>query len=158
GSDRSPDAILRRLAHGRLRPLTDRRAPAELVAICEKAMAREIARRYASMQDLAADLRAWLEGRVVRAHRTGAVAELTKWVGRNRLAAGGLAVSLAAIVLGLLNALAAARTERGLRQDAQAVNVQLQDSLVRIREQEADKTRQLAESYATQARLAAMRG
>ncbi len=59
-------------------------APPELIAICEKAMARDIAARYPSMGELAADLRAWLENRVVRAHAIGPAAELRKWVARNR--------------------------------------------------------------------------
>jgi WD40 repeat protein len=68
------------------------RTPAELVAICEKAMARDPGRRYARMEELAGDLRAYLENRVVRAHRTGAAAELRKWVARNR----GLAAAIGA--------------------------------------------------------------
>jgi formylglycine-generating enzyme required for sulfatase activity len=46
------------------------------------------------MEAMAADLRAYLEGRVVRAHRTGALPEAIKWVGRNRLAALALAALL----------------------------------------------------------------
>ena len=75
--------------------------PAELEAICEKAMAREPAARYADVLELAEDLRAYIEGRVVRAHRTGAVVELRKWVVRNKplaaallLLAGGLSATL----------------------------------------------------------------
>jgi hypothetical protein len=42
------------------------------VAICEKAMARDPARRYADTLALGDDVRAYLEGRVVQAHETGA--------------------------------------------------------------------------------------
>lgn len=59
-------------------------APPELVSIAQRAMARDPAQRYGDMTDMAADLRAWLEGRVVRAHETGVVVEVRKWVGRNR--------------------------------------------------------------------------
>ena len=62
-------------------------APAELEAICEKAMARSPGDRYGSASTLAEELQAYLEGRVVRAHRTGARAELWKWVLRNKLSA-----------------------------------------------------------------------
>ena len=62
--------------------------PAELVAICEKAMARNPRARYADMLELAEDLRAFLEHRVVQAYETGALAELRKWVRRNRRLAG----------------------------------------------------------------------
>ena len=70
-------------------------APAELVAICEKAMAREVADRYADMRELAEDVRAFVEHRVVHAYRTGPMVELRKWVERNR----GLAVSMLALVV-----------------------------------------------------------
>ncbi|MFY9345062.1 MAG: SUMF1/EgtB/PvdO family nonheme iron enzyme [Planctomycetota bacterium] len=66
--------------------------PAELVAICEKAMARDMAARYADTRELSEDLRAYLEKRVVRAYRTGAVAEVIAWSRRNRVVAGLLAV------------------------------------------------------------------
>ena len=71
--------------------------PAELESICEKAMARDPARRYATMDALAGDLRAFLEGRVVRAHATGAWIETRKWVSRNR----ALATALALVILTL---------------------------------------------------------
>jgi len=58
--------------------------PAELVAICEKAMARTIASRYPNTRELADDLRAFLENRVVKAYEVGPVAEFKKWVVRNR--------------------------------------------------------------------------
>ncbi len=78
-----------------------RRLPAELIAVTERAMARDAGARYQSMQDLADDLRAFLEGRVVRAHRTGALIELRKWVQRNR----GVAMAIAVVALGLVAAL-----------------------------------------------------
>ena len=68
------------------------------VALGEKAMQRDKRERYASMAALADDLRDYLEGRVVQAYETGAVAELKKWVRRNR----GLANALMAGVLVLL--------------------------------------------------------
>jgi len=84
--------VLRRVRAGPPRPIErpEGDVPAELVAICNKAMAREPARRYAGPMEMAADLRAFLEGRVVRAHETGAAAELRKWVKRNRGTAAAL--------------------------------------------------------------------
>ncbi len=73
----------------------------ELVAVCEKAMAREPGARYASMQALADDVRAYLEGRVVKAHATGAWAEFRKWVGRNKGTASALAGFLLAVIGGI---------------------------------------------------------
>ncbi len=85
------------------RPLTEivpEREP-ELLAICNKAMARDRSARYASMAALAEDLRAYLEGRVVRAFEAGPWAEARKWIWRNR----GLAGALAAVVLALTGGL-----------------------------------------------------
>jgi len=92
-----------------------RDVPAELVAIVEKAMAREISRRYATTLALADDLRAFLENRVVRAYETGPVAELRKWVVRNRSFAATIGASVLALVAALFVANAAktdARRER----------------------------------------------
>jgi serine/threonine protein kinase len=77
--------------------------PDELVAICEKAMAREPEERYEDMSALSRDLEAFLEGRVVAAYEAGAFAEAKKWVRRNKALATTLAtalvVSLAAFVV-----------------------------------------------------------
>ncbi len=78
-----------------------RDAPAELAAIVEKAMAREPERRYRDTLELAEDLRAYLEHRVVRAHQTGAIAELRKWVERNQGLAASIALAFVLLVAGL---------------------------------------------------------
>jgi serine/threonine protein kinase len=77
------------------------RAPAELVAICQKAMARTHADRYADMQEMATDLRAYLENRVVKAYQQGALAELKKWVKRNPLSTGAAVALLLVTALGV---------------------------------------------------------
>ena len=59
-------------------------------------MEREIDDRYHSMVGLARDLRAYLEGRVVGAYETGAVAEFRKWVSRNK------ALAMTALIAGVL--------------------------------------------------------
>ena len=74
--------------------------PPELVAICEKAMAREVTERYADMSEMAADMRAYIEGRVVQAHKTGALTELKKWVQRNKTVAATAAAAV--LIIGLL--------------------------------------------------------
>ena len=96
----TPDAYLGAVRIGPPRALTEiaPRAATELVAIAERAMARLPEQRYASMRELADDLRAYLENRVVQAHRTGALTELCKWIGRNRLVASAFAIGLVALV------------------------------------------------------------
>lgn len=87
-------------------PPTDLRriAPAtrpELVAICERAMARSPDDRYPSAAALGEDLRAFLENRVVTAYSTGPFAELGKWVARNRALAAASVLALLSLVFGL---------------------------------------------------------
>jgi len=76
-------------------------APPDLIAICEKAMARKATDRYADMAELGEDLRAWMEGRVVRAYETGALAEFRKWIRRNKALAGTAAAALLSTIGGL---------------------------------------------------------
>src|SRR5262249_36236916 len=66
----------------------------ELIAICEKAMTRLPADRYPDMREMAEDLRAYLENRVVRAYQSGAFAEFRKWVKRNRKVAVATAAAI----------------------------------------------------------------
>ena len=80
-------------------------APAELVAICDKAMAREADARYPDMLALGDELRAFLEGRVVQAFATGAWAMAKKWMQRNRALAAALATAVAALACGLVASL-----------------------------------------------------
>ncbi len=83
--------------------LLDKKVPLELIAICERAMARVSEDRYASMVDMAADVRAFLEGRVVQAYQQGAFAEFMKWVRRNR----GFSAAIAGLVVVAITGLAA---------------------------------------------------
>jgi formylglycine-generating enzyme required for sulfatase activity/serine/threonine protein kinase len=101
-------AILSRVQEGPPQPVgaLAPEAPAELVAICEKAMARDPRARYADTSALAEDLRAYLEHRVVTAYETGAVAELRKWVVRNKPLAAALAAGVLLLIGGLTVSLA----------------------------------------------------
>ncbi len=89
-------------------------APRELVSICRRAMAREPARRYPSAVELGADLRAFVEGRVVRAHDAGVLATLRKWVRRNPW----LAASIAALAVVMPGGTALLLHEQGQRAEA----------------------------------------
>ena len=97
----TPRAVLDRVAAGPPEAVVARNpdAPAELVAICDKAMSRRISDRYRDMTALARDLRAYLEDRVVTAHATGTWAELRKWISRNRVVATVAAAALGAVLL-----------------------------------------------------------
>ena len=109
--------VLARVIDGPPSPLHALRSdvPAELAAICEKAMAYDPKDRYSDTLALAEDLQAYLENRVVKAYRTGAVVELKKWVVRNRGLAGATAASLAIALSGLLGiSIVQARSARAI--------------------------------------------
>ncbi len=112
-------------------------APAELVAICERAMARDRSQRYADMAALAADLSAFLEGRVVHAYETGAWAEARKWVRRNRplaIALAGAAILALAGLAGIGYVQTKGRTAERIqreRADAKADEAERNERLAR---------------------------
>lgn len=104
GASTSADAVLRALRAGPPQPLAEvaAAAPSELVAICERAMARDPHARYPSAEALRRDLRAHLDGRVVSAHEQGPWAELRKWVGRNRAITAAISAAVLALAIGLV--------------------------------------------------------
>lgn len=141
--------IIELVLAGPPRPPGSRRgAPPELLAICERAMRRDPAQRYAGMAALAADLRAFVELRVVQAYRTGAVAELSKWVRRNRATAAAV-VLLLAVVLGAGFALAWRERVAAARERSDSA---------RLLAGEREKLRATAETACASARLSAQRG
>ncbi len=89
-----------RVLEGPPEPLSTlaREIPPELVSICEKSMARKITDRYRDMSEMASDLRAFLENRVVKAYARGPMAELRKWVTRNRGVAASIASAVAVVI------------------------------------------------------------
>jgi WD40 repeat protein/serine/threonine protein kinase len=100
GANIGPHGLLAMVMHGpptpipELAPHIDR----ELVSICEKAMARDIAGRYQNMMQMAEDIEAYLGGRVVSAHDTSVLKAFTKLVRRNK----GIAAAVTAfVVLGI---------------------------------------------------------
>ncbi|MCE9592597.1 MAG: SUMF1/EgtB/PvdO family nonheme iron enzyme [Planctomycetes bacterium] len=96
--------VLARVVEGPPRSLSsiDHTLPAELVAICEKATAREPHARYPDMLALADDLRAYLERRVVAAYEAGALAEMKKWIARNKALATASAGVVVSLLIGLI--------------------------------------------------------
>jgi serine/threonine protein kinase len=102
GDDRQE--VLRRISLGEPPPprRINPRVPFELETIILKAMAREPERRYATAQELAEDLKRFLDHRPVLATRPTVREKVSKWAWRHRpVLATVFAVSLVA-VLGLL--------------------------------------------------------
>src|SRR5262249_4900667 len=66
--------------------------PRDLETIIHKAIEREPARRYQKAEDLAADLRRFLDDQPVKARRTSGVERVVRWARRNRAVAAALGV------------------------------------------------------------------
>jgi len=74
------------------------RAPADLVAITRRAMARDPADRYATAAQIAGDLRRFQTGRLVSARRYSPVARARRWLRKRRGAITAAAVAAVAAV------------------------------------------------------------
>ncbi len=134
-------------------------APAELVALCEKAMARQVQDRYADMTALAEDLSAYVEGRVVHAYETGAVAEFRKWVARNKPLAMASAAAVLALVGGLATSSSLYVEAKDKAEEASDNALQAQANELEMREERdrADSNAEEAERQADLARAEAER-
>jgi serine/threonine protein kinase/Flp pilus assembly protein TadD len=102
GNDRQE--LLRQIAFEEPQPprRVERAIPAELEVIVLKALEKNPAERYGTAQELADDLRRWLDDRPIQARRPSVVQRLRRWVWRRRAA-----VRAAAAVLLLATLLAA---------------------------------------------------
>ncbi|TLY53141.1 MAG: serine/threonine protein kinase [Gammaproteobacteria bacterium] len=75
--------------------------PRDIEAVIEKAMARDVSRRYADAAEFAADLEAFIAGHPVRARGLNPLQRVLRWIGRERkftvaasLACAGLAAAI----------------------------------------------------------------
>jgi len=145
GARISPWMILMRVLEGPPKAVTEvnPHAAPELVAICEKAMQREPEHRYPSAEAMRLDLEAFLENRVVAAYETGVVAELRKWVARNRALSGALAVVILLVIGGLS---VFTYTQRAYAKELEAKNISLTQATLR-----ADANASAAEDEARRA-------
>jgi len=126
----SAHMVLMRVLEGPPKPLIEfaPHTPAELVAICEKAMERDPKRRYRDMVELAEDLRAYLERRVVKAYESGTWAETKKWVQRNKPLAASLASAVVVLVAGVITSLLYAEEANAARKDLSEKNTALAEA------------------------------
>ena len=137
GERQTPWDILDRVKAGSPEPVGSLapKTPAELVAITERAMARDAGSRYQSMSELGDDLRAYLENRVVQAYRTGPFAEFQKWTVRNR----GTAVSLGGGLVMALGGLSFTAAEKTV----QAAEARNETRVVKQEKQEVEEQKEV---------------
>jgi serine/threonine-protein kinase len=92
------------------------RVPVALEAVCLKAMALDPARRYASAQDVADEIEAWLADEPVRAWPEPLALRAGRWLRRHRTVVSGslaaILVALVSLALGVVLLTAANQRER----------------------------------------------
>ncbi|MHC5078398.1 MAG: protein kinase domain-containing protein [Planctomycetota bacterium] len=123
----SVDAIIPKAVLGKPVPPRKRSPalpiPAELEAICLKAMAFERRERYGSVEAMAEDVRAFLAHRLVKAYRYGLVSRIVRFMQRHPAGsfAGGVALVLVAIGAAVTGVVAGeARAARAREQEEKA--------------------------------------
>ena len=92
----------------------------DLDAIILKALRPHADSRYPSAASFASDLRRWLEGQPVEAHRGGRRYRLAKFAARHRVGLAAAAAVMAAVVLGTSGVAWQAREARKQRDEAQS--------------------------------------
>ncbi|MHC5040394.1 MAG: protein kinase domain-containing protein, partial [Planctomycetota bacterium] len=139
------------------------RIPKELQSICLKAMAPTKEGRYGSVEALVEDVRAYLDHRPVKAHRSGPLTRFLRFVQRHP--AGSLAGGVALILLclgGALTGVLLQRTEaeraRAREKEALAEAESARADAASVRAQIAEADREKAEVRATDAEDALEKG
>ncbi len=106
----------------------DATIPADLETVVLKAMAKEPAERYATAQDLADDLRRFLDDRPIAARRPSWVQRARRWARRHRPLVFSLGTAAAMLVTGLVLGLSVyAHEQKRLRTESDAAKKEAQD-------------------------------
>jgi predicted Ser/Thr protein kinase len=120
--DTTPTEWMAEAALGPAPPIDklDPEVPVELTAIVTKAMAPNASDRYRDAVEMAADLRAFLAGKLVAAHRYTPVQRIARFVRLHRVAVATAAAALIAISVTAVLAIQNVVVERDRAREAQA--------------------------------------
>lgn len=125
----------------------DDQLPADLSVIVQTAIDKEPGARYASAEEMAADLRRFLDNRPIKARRPNLLQKLSKWTRRNRASTRALVfASLSAIIclsVVTINAGRALVREEQLRKRA--------EDATRQSEKDVDLARRAVDKFLTEA-------
>jgi serine/threonine protein kinase/Tfp pilus assembly protein PilF len=130
GRDR--EELLRQIAF--TEPVLPRRrnqgVPVELETIILKALAKSASERYATAQELADDLRRFLEDRPIHARRPTLVQRARKWARRHQavVVTGIVTLLLASLVVAVVATVGYLRTEDALKREADQRQVALKNA------------------------------
>jgi hypothetical protein len=115
------------------RKLNDR-IPRDLDTITLKCMAKEPGRRFQTADELAADLRRWLEGKPIHARPVGSLERCWRWCRRNpRIAVLAGSVSLLLVTVAIVSSVSALWIKQH-QYETEAARAEASDNLQRARE------------------------
>jgi serine/threonine-protein kinase len=103
--------------------------PRGLQAVCQKALAKEPARRYDSPRALAEEIERWMADEPVSAWREPVLVRTGRWVRRHRTS---VATALAALIVAVLGLVAVAAVQNESRQQLAATNRDLLSANVQL--------------------------
>jgi tetratricopeptide (TPR) repeat protein len=113
----------------------------ELTWICDKALRHDPRERYATAEALAADVRAWLDGRAVEAAPPGRAYRLRKFARRNRGLVIGVSAATVTLLIGLAatswQAVRATRAERVAAVEAERATASANEATINLTRAEA---------------------
>jgi WD40 repeat protein/tRNA A-37 threonylcarbamoyl transferase component Bud32 len=114
-------------------------APAELVAVAEKALQRDPDRRYQSAQALAEEISAFMTGRRVRAYEYSSWELLRRFAARNKAAVGASGAVALAVLVSLVVVAVAWRGAEQARADERTQRLQAHFVSAQAYAQQADR-------------------
>jgi tRNA A-37 threonylcarbamoyl transferase component Bud32 len=125
--------------------------PKDLETICLKAMAKDTEDRYENCQELADDLRRWLEGEPISARRMSLYERAMRWVEKEPKLAIGATVIVVVFVVSFVLISAFARRANTARREMEPTLAQAKQDAATAREAEKRAADAVAEAQAARA-------